>query len=41
MGDLLIGAVTLASLAGACVAGLYALPHHLQLRRGARAGRGQ
>jgi hypothetical protein len=33
MDNLLIGAVTLASLAGAATAWALALPHHLALRR--------
>jgi hypothetical protein len=36
MADLLIGALTLASLAGAGLAALLALPHHVRLARQAR-----
>lgn len=32
MGDILIGAITLASLAGAAMAAALAVPHHLTLR---------
>ncbi|WP_281191365.1 hypothetical protein [Novosphingobium capsulatum] len=38
MGDILLGAITLASLAGAAVAAALAVPHHLQLRAHRRTG---
>jgi len=38
MGDLLLAAITVASLAGAGLAAMLALPHHLQLRRSPPAG---
>lgn len=38
MGDFLIGAITLASLAGAAMAAALAVPHHLTLRAHRRTG---
>lgn len=38
MADVLIGAITLASLAGATMAAALAMPHHLTLRAHRRTG---